>query len=189
MSEQHIFENGYRLGQIYLPDGTWADVNQPLTPGYGGDVWSDPKSVIEHPLYEQLYARVHNSIVSAGYCGDSGSGRFGFVQMNFQDCAEGDVFDYDRKFIDREVIERKDGKEITFCSYFGREPRRTMHRVRERAETPSSRLLQDRVLDRMCRYSIAIKVFLARAGFPEFCKRSVPRGYLDLLENYRRREF
>jgi len=157
--------------KILLPDGRWVEIKQPLLPIYDGDVWSDPLPVTQQPEYRALYARIHNSIVDAGYCGNAGSARFNFIFLNFTEHATGDFFDYNKLFIDREQIEvDENGKEITFCSYFGKAVRRTMLRYRDLPMNPRKTLVQDEALnDQMCRYSIAIKVFLVIGRVVSIC--------------------
>jgi len=174
MSEQTFFEElAANRGKIFAPDRKWLEPHDPILPAYDGDIFCDPKEIIELPEYEQGMARFMESVVAAGFCGSSGSARFGFVYSHVTDRAKGELFDWNRIFIDREVVPRFPEEEFLFCNFFGEAPRRTMNRLKERVDNPRKKLLQDRMFYRMAVMSFARKCFLARIGYPEYCERSV----------------
>ncbi|OXT01980.1 hypothetical protein B7H23_03315 [Notoacmeibacter marinus] len=160
-------------GRIFLPDGHWVTFEEPTKKTWDGDIWCDPKEEIDEPLYEQGLARFMESVVAAGHCGRSGTQRFNFVHQHLTDRAKGDLFDWTEHFIDREVRSHRPEDEVTICDAFGKAPRRTMNRLKERVETPRETSLQEGMLWRICYLSIARKCFLARIGYPEFCERQV----------------
>lgn len=161
-------------GRIWMPDGSWGNVKQPLFREWNGDAWCDPKHVIEEPDYEKGCARFLESVVSARYCRPSGAARFNFVFQNVTDRSTGDLFDWNRVYIDRESLPRLPDVEVTVCDAFGKQPARALNRLKERANLARGYTLQERLRQRMCWLSLARKVWLARAGFPEFCERFTP---------------
>lgn len=171
-------------GFIYTPDGNWVEPILPLLRTWEGDVWCDAKEEIESPSYDQGLARFIESVVAAGFCGLSGTARFNFVLQNVSlDRAKGDHFDWNRVFIDREILKKTAKKVGTrrllhqpfgdICDTFGEAPRRGMNHLKTRVDLPRQNTLQERVLEKICWLSLARKVFLARAGHPEFCERYV----------------
>ena len=175
MSEQDSFYQtlAANRGKIYTPDRKWVPVKKPMPKVYDGDIWCDPKEVMELPKYEMRITRTIESIVAAGHCGSSGNARFGFVYSHVTDRANGDLFDWNRIYIEREIVPKFPEHEFYFCDFFGEAPRRTMNRLKERVEYPREKLLQDRMFYRMAVLSLAVKCFLARAGYPEYCERRV----------------
>ena len=174
MSEQ-VFANelNQQKGMIFAPGSQWLAPREQQVSGWDGDIWCDPKEEIERPEYEQGLARFIESVVAAGYCGDSGSARFNFVHQHVTDRATGDLFDWTQRFIDREFTPQNPEDEVTICDTFGIAARRTMMHLKERVDNPRKTLLQRRNLWRICYLSLARKCFLARIGYPEFCTRQV----------------
>lgn len=174
MSELNFFEElAANRGKIYAPDGKWLKPLEPMLPIYDGDIWCDPREIIELPEYEQRMAWFMESVVEAGFCGPSGSARFGFVYSHVTDRAKGDLFDWNQIYIDREVVPKFPEQEFLFCDFFGEAPRRTMLRLKERVDNPREKLLQDRMFYRMAVMSLARKCFLARIGYTKYCERNV----------------
>lgn len=161
------------IGKVWLPDGSWGEVKTPSLGIWDGDIWCDPKEAIELPNYEQNIARFIESVVAAKLCGRSGGARFNFVFQHVTDRAKGDLFDWNRVYIDREREPRFQEDEVTFCDHFTAEPHHVMKRLRARVNKPRKTLVQDRNLYRMAIFSLARKCFLARIGYPEFCERQV----------------
>lgn len=159
--------------RILLPDNRWVKIEKPLLRFWEGDVWSDLEFIIAEPSYEQGIASFMRSIVRSGFCGPSGRAQFNFVYQQVTVRAEGELFDHNRLYIDRESVPTRPQEE-PICDAFGRSPRRAMKRLQTRAVVGRNSLLQDKLLERMCWLSIARKVFLARAGYPEFCEPYAP---------------
>ncbi|NDW06485.1 hypothetical protein [Jiella pacifica] len=160
-------------GRILLPDGQWVRPVGPVLKVWDGDIWCDPKEEIAQPAYEQSLARFMETVVAARFCGRSGSARFNFVYQNVTDRANGDLFDWTERFIERDALPRNPEDEVSICDRFGFAPRRTMNRLKERIEAPREYLLQERGLWRICYLSLARKCFLARIGYPSFCARQI----------------
>ncbi len=178
-------QNEKNSSLILLFSGEWAPVKFPILEACDGDVHCDPSELVTDPLYEALCARIHNSIVDAGLCGQSGPARFRYVESHFNGRIKGEIFDQNKQYFDAEKIHRNEnGEEITFCSYFGVQMRKTMFRIRDRAKTPRKRSLDTALEGRIFRYSVALKAALACMGYPEFCERCTPAGYLRLVEEY-----
>lgn len=186
-------------GHIYSPDGEWlAPKKSPPLAYIDSDVWCDSMEEIEVSVYEQRLAQFMDSVVEAKYCGVSGTERFYFVLQNLSlERARGDLFAENEIYINREKVYHRPEDERTICDAFGKLPRRELNRLKKRAYTPRKNILQgppekERAcspksttiqgapvvkrsvpLQRMCYYSIARKVFLARIGYPEFLGRHV----------------
>ncbi|CTQ58141.1 hypothetical protein [Roseibium album] len=160
-------------GRIWTLDEQWLVPKAPILRVWDGDIYCDPKEEIELPAYEQNLARFIESVVAANYCGSSGSKRFNFAHQHATDRATGELFDWSRRFIDRERLPANPEDELTVCDSFGRTPDRAMNHLKQRVETPRDKVLQERNLWRVCYLTIAMKCFLARIGYPEFCERRV----------------
>lgn len=173
MSTDFIEELKRNPGCILLPDGRLEKPSLPLLRVWEGDVWCDPKEDIEEPEYEEGTARFFESIVAARLCRKPGTARFNFVLKHVTDLAKGDLFDWKRLYIDRETVPRLPEDETTVCDAFGMHPRRAMNRLKESVYITRETTLQGCLLNRMCWLSLARKVFLARAGFPQFSERQV----------------
>lgn len=174
------FETAVNSSAVLLPDGRMAKIG-PENVAYSTeeDVWCDDFELIIKPEYEQLYACILETIVNAGHCETSGSYRFLFVLQNLSlSRAKGDFFDCNRVFIDRRAEVTDWLKERTFCDAFTALPRRCMNRLKERIGKPRQGILDvsedDHLILRLCYISLAVRVFLARAGYPEFCARREP---------------
>lgn len=174
------FLTAMRTGSVLLPDHRVVAIGaEDIVPTTDEDVWCDDFEQIIEPGYEQCHACILETLVNAGFSLPSGTGRFMFVLQNLsQERASGDFFDSNQRFIDRqaEVIDWR--KERTFCDAFTLLPRRCMNRLKEKIYQPRQGILDmsenDDLLLRLCYLSLAIKVFLARAGYPEFCQRQEP---------------
>lgn len=172
--ETHVFESAMRAQKVLLPDGSLADiVYSDVAPSYGGDVWCDDFDAIIEPGYDQGLAMFIETVVNAGLCRPSGSGRFNFILQNLDlKRAKGDLFDWDRLLIDRHASSRDWRKEKTICDAFSKYPPRDMNRLKEKVSAPRENELcrskDDYLLWRVCYLSVARKVFLARAGYAEF---------------------
>lgn len=186
------------VGLIYSPDGDWLSPNSasPIA-CIDDDARCDPKEEIEDPVYEQKFARFIDSAVAAQFCRSSGTGRVNFILQNLSlERARGEMYDENKIFIDREKVCRNPEEERTICDVFGIQGRRALNRLKERAYNPRTTTLQgpsrkrprskpnmtpdgslfagrSLLQQRMCYFSIARKVFLARIGLPEFLERHV----------------
>ncbi|MCR9089468.1 MAG: hypothetical protein NXH97_22340 [Rhodobacteraceae bacterium] len=162
---------------VLLPDGESVKIkHQDISARFDGDAWCDEYDVIIEPDYEHNLACFYNTLVNAGHCRTSGTHRFSFVLENVSlKRAAGDLFDWKRVFIDREIPAKNWREEQTICDAFSAYPRRCMNRLKERVEKPRQEVLQqskdDNLLWRICYLGVARKIFLARAGYPEFRKR------------------
>ena len=177
-------------GTVLDFNGEWVLPQLPLLPVCEDDVWASPAPVIKHPQYEQLMAMIMETIVAAGYCGSSGPERFGFIEGNNLFYHQGDAFDEHNQFINHDAISTiSTEKVLEFYDYFPSDTSRCMLRFAERAGNPRKNHAQDPILiGRLVRIEIALKVFFARIGYPDFCKRHIPRGFLILEEEYRKRK-
>lgn len=183
-------ERTIHKGQIYMPDGSWKDpvFDKPLE-FIEDDVWSDRLNDLAKPIYEQRMARFLDSVANAEFDDvllTSDALRFVFVLDNLDvECARGDLFNESNGFIDREGSQSNfEGIEF-LCDAFGEAPSHVLKRLRTKAYNPrrtalagyrdAKRLSPDKrsnAIKQMRCYSIARKVFLARAGFPEYLKQS-----------------
>lgn len=165
--------------KVLLPDGRHVKIRKEhVLPVFEGDVWCDAIEVMETPDYEHGIACFIESVVNAGLCGPSGTGRAKYVLRNLHpDHASGDLFDWRRMFIDREFRHHDWRHEKTICDVFSKQPERFMNRLKTRVSCFRDGDLQESAGDqlkwRMCYLSLARKVFLARAGYPEFCERQI----------------
>ncbi|SFJ14637.1 hypothetical protein SAMN05216258_1153 [Albimonas pacifica] len=159
---------------VPLPDGRMTLVDRPLARVCEDDVWCDPEAMLRDPAYEQGIALFFDALARAGFCGRSATSRFDWVVEQLGERAAGDLFDWNRIFIDREAVARRPEEERTVCDAFGVDLRRAMNRLRARAEAPRGKRLDRPLLARMCWLSLARKVWLARAGHPEFLEPLQP---------------
>lgn len=156
--------------QIPLPDGRRVCIIGPLARVCDADAWADPRPSLRNPAYEQGCAQFLLGVAAAGHCGSSGEAAFEWVYEQIFVRSTGDLFGWDRRFIDR-------GDPATHCAFegaFGVSPRRTINHLKDRARAPRTKLLEARLLPRMVFLSLARKIWLARAGFPEFLPPYAP---------------
>lgn len=175
-----LFKQAMETRQILLPDGRITAIHSDMVDRQTDeDIHCDAFDLIVRPDYEHGYACFVETLVNAGLCGSSGSQRFYFVPQNLNlKTATGDLFDWNDLFYDRQAQSTDWRKEASFCDAFSAFPNRAMNRLKEKITQPRESILHmsrdDRLLWRMCFLSLARKVFLARAGFPEFCAQSAP---------------
>ncbi|MEP2529925.1 hypothetical protein [Roseobacter sp.] len=174
-----LFEQAIEERKVMLPDDRLVDIQpKSIALSYDGDVWCDDFDSIIEPDYDQSTAMFVETVVNAGLCRTSGSARFNFILRNLDlKRSTGDLFDWDCILIDRRASSRDWRKEKTICDAFSKYPRRDMNRLKEKIRKPRSNELcmseNDQLLWRVCYLSLARKVFLARAGYPEFCDQAV----------------
>lgn len=162
-------------GKIIAPDGKWVEPRTPLTRIWDGDVWSDPEFELRKPDYERGLALFDRSLVACGFVQPSGMARFGHVFEHGTDRATGDLFDYDQIYIDRHapLPGRLGDKEYSICDEFGIAPMRAMNRLVECLDKERTTLLRESSINRMMWLCLWRKVWLARAGYPEYCERQI----------------
>ncbi|WP_299867679.1 hypothetical protein [uncultured Roseobacter sp.] len=174
-----LFEHAMEEQKVMLPDDRIVSIERKyIARCYDDDVWCDDFDGIIDPEYDQGIAMFIETVVNAGLCRTSGTARFNFVLQNLNlKRATGDLFDWDCILVDRHASSRDWRKEKTICDAFSKHPRRDMNRLKERIRRPRSNDLcmskDDQLLWRVCYLSLARKVFLARAGYPDFCQQTV----------------
>lgn len=172
MQRDYRNELSEHAGCIYLPNGEWWNPERPLLSSWDGDVWSFPREMLLGPMFECGFSAFMHSVNARGDCGVSGDAWANFIMAHLTYLAAGELFDWDTIYIDREAVAPNARVHLDVC--LGVDAGRTMDRLKSKMEKPSTRLASEKLLPRLCAYSIAWKVFAARAHRPEFCGRLLP---------------
>lgn len=169
------FHCAMQAKHILLPDGRVVPIRkEDVAASTYEDIWCDDFEWVIQPAYEQRLACILETFVNAGFCRPSGGDRYHFVlQCLSQRRTTGDLFDNNCSFIDRSAPMLDWRKDRDFCDAFPDIPRRCMNRLKDRIYQPRTRVLNqskdDALFLRLCYIALAIKSYLARAGYPEFC--------------------
>ncbi len=161
-------------GLIPLPTGDWVAPPLKLLTKIKEDVWCETAAVLRGSDHERYLAVSITAFVAAGFCGASDESRLDWVLAQPKDHFEGDAFDWMNMYIDgaRILAHEELGFEPLdlILDAFTQYPRHDMKRLAHRAKHPRVNRLKDRCLARMCWLTLAVKIQLARAGYPEFCQ-------------------
>lgn len=158
--------------ELLLTTGEIVIVNRPLSRTYDGDVLSNSRQILLTRQNERHEAEFWSRM--------PGSGRVRFYKLlrQINDRATGDLFDHELIYIDREALPKNPDDERSICSEFGVDLKRTMNRLTAKAggldSIEDGSPLDESLLARFKWLSLARKIILARAGFPEIFEPWAP---------------
>lgn len=161
-------------GLVLTPLGDW--IPPPFEPEkrVAIDIWCEAEHPLRSPALERYLAIFTECMVATGQCGASGQSRFDWVKAQIKDCCVGDKFDFGNLYIDGyrllAVEEMGLPRFETIEDAFGASPRREMNRLKERAERARTNRLPDSAMGRMTWQTLAMKIWFARCGYPEFAE-------------------
>lgn len=173
-NEWEEIESSFRAGLVLTPLGDWIAPPLRLPSKVRNDVWCEADYALRKPSLEWYLAMYMECMVATGQCGASGESRFDFVKAQVKEHCGGDRFDAGQLYIDGYALlaveELGRPRFETIEDAFGGSPRREMNRLKHRAEHPRRNRLPDTAMGRMTWLTLAMKIWFARAGYPEFCE-------------------
>ncbi|MEM1363700.1 MAG: hypothetical protein AAGF94_18690 [Pseudomonadota bacterium] len=170
-----LFNEAMAKKQVLLPNLSLVTIpTESVSEGFDGDVCADPLTEIIKPSYELRAACCFETLVQAGHIGPKGSDRFRFVMEQLSlERATGNLFGLDDQLIDRGAAPKDWRKVEMFCDVFPQSPGHYLHKLKKKTQNPRQQVLNcstnDALVLRLSFIKLALKIFWARAGYPEFC--------------------
>jgi len=158
-----------------LPDDTWVSAPKTLLPTCDLDIWSDAPEYLEDRRYECDLAKFYACIPG------SGQARFNWVLKQIRDRMKGEIYDMFSLYKEPDLHTGNWKKDEDFCRSFGKYPRRRMNSLSDLVGVPydqlSQSLLCESARERNMWLGIARKIYLVRAGYPQFCEQWIPQHW------------